>query len=45
MNKCKSDLEKRLYRVEAIVWILLAINGLKGGAELLPVVSALLSGG
>lgn len=45
MKSCRTDLEKRMLRVEAVVWVLLAINGLKGGADLLPIVSALLSGG
>ena len=46
MNKEeRQKFEKRLFRVESILWVLLAINGLKGGAELIPVISALLSGG
>ena len=45
MNKCKTDLERRMYRVEAIVWLLLIISGTKGATELIPVISALLSGG
>ena len=46
MSKEKFDkLDRRMFRVETLVWLLFIINGVKGATDLVPLVSALLSGG
>lgn len=37
------DIIKRLYRLETLVWILIAKMGLDGASQLLPLVSAMIN--
>lgn len=39
------DIKKRLFRLETLMWILVAKMGIEGAEKLAPVLSALISGG
>lgn len=38
-------LEKRVFRIETILWVLFLMEGVPKAVDLIPVVSALISGG
>ena len=43
----KQDLENlksRMFRVETLVWVIMGINGIKFGVDVLPTVAAMLLG-
>lgn len=42
MKECKSNLEKRVFRIEMILYVLLTLNAGLSADKLIPLVSALI---
>ena len=44
INDWKIGIEKRLTRIEAVVWTVAGMLGVKAGSDLLPIVTAVMHG-